>query len=404
MKTLGIGMVGARYGARLHWANYASLPEGLVELRGVCARTRSSAESLARDAKVGFVTDDLDALLARRDIDVVDICTEPASHHELAIRAARAGKHIIIEKPLTGYFGVPGDAEPIGRQVPKARMREGALANARAVQAAVQQSGVTFCYAENWLYSPPIAKLRRLVAASQGAILSLRAEENHSGSGSSMAREWKSAGGGALLRMGVHAVGCCLHLKHWEGELRQNRPIRPVSVVADVADLVHTPASERARASGAHRWIMSNPIDVESWADVVIGFDDGTRATVTVHDTGLGGLNTRVTAFMTDGVIKVNMTQNDAVETFAPDPGVFGDERFPERLETRAGWNHPSCDDDWFRGFSQELADFVGAIGAGRQPLSGIQLAVDCVDVIYAAYVSAEEGRRVSLGAVAERA
>jgi predicted dehydrogenase len=262
----------------------------------------------------------------------------------------------------------------------------------------VQQSGVTLCYAENWLYAPPIVKLRQLVAASQGAILSLRAEENHSGSGSTMARDWKSAGGGALLRMGVHAVGACLHIKQWEGVLRQNRPIRPVTVVADVADLIHTSASERARASGAHRWIMSNPVDVETWADVAIGFDDGTRATVTVHDTGLGGLNTRVTAYMTDGVIKVNMTQNDAVETFSPEPAAFGEERFPERLETRAGWNRPSCDEAWFRGFSQELTDFVTAIRAGKQPLSGIQLAVDCVDVIYGAYVSAEEGRRVSLG------
>lgn len=390
-------MVGARYGARMHGAIYASLPEGLVELRGVCARSRASAEAFARDAKLEFATDELDALLARPDIDVVDICTEPASHHEIAIRAARAGKHIIMEKPLTGYFGAPGDAEPIGHQVPKARMREGALANARAVQAAVQQSGVTFCYAENWLYAPPIAKLRKLIAASKGAILSLRAEENHSGSGSTMAREWKSAGGGSLLRMGVHAVGACLHLKHWEGELRLDRPIRPVSVVADVADLIHTPASERARASGAHRWIMSNPIDVETWADVAIRFDDGTRATVTVHDTGLGGLDTRVTAFMTDGVVKVNMTQNDAVRTFSPEADAFGEERFPERLETRAGWNHPSCDEDWFRGFSQEMGDFVAAIRSGKQPRSGLQLAVDCVDVIYAAYVSAEEGRRVSL-------
>jgi predicted dehydrogenase len=346
---------------------------------------------------VGFATDDLDALLARPDIDVVDICTEPASHHQVAIRAARAGKHIIMEKPLTGYFGVPGDAEPIGRHVPKARMREGALANARAVQAAVREHGVTFCYAENWLYSPPLAKLRKLVAASQGSILSLRAEENHSGSGSTMAREWKLAGGGALLRMGVHAVGACLHLKHWEGELRQQRPIRPVSVVADVADLMHSAASERARARGAHRWIMSNPIDVECWADVVISFDDGTRATLTVHDTGLGGLDTRVTAFLTDGVVKVNMTQNDAVRTFSPEPDAFGAERFPDRLETRAGWNQPSCDEDWFRGFSQEMLDFASAVRAGKQPLSGIQLAVDCVDVIYAAYVSAEEGRRVSL-------
>jgi predicted dehydrogenase len=397
MKTLGIGMVGARYGARMHLANYASLPEGLVELRGVCARTRASAEDFARDAKLPFATDDYDALLARADIDAVDICTHPASHHELAIRAARAGKHIIMEKPLTGYFGAPGDPEPIGLKVPKARMRDGALANAHAVRAAVRENGVTFCYAENWLYAPPIAKMRKLIAGSKGAILSLRAEENHSGSNSVYAREWKSVGGGALLRMGVHAVGACLHLKHWEGQVRLNRPIRPVSVLADTADLIHSAASERAQQAGAHRWIAANPIDVENWANVVIGFDDGTRANVTVHDTGLGGLNTRVTAFMTDGVLKANITQNDALETYAADAEAFGNEYFTEKLETRAGWNRPSCDEDWFRGFAQETADFVQAIRSGKAPHSGIDLAVDCVDVIYAAYVSSEEGRRVQL-------
>ena len=138
------------------------------------------------------------------------------------------------------------------------------------------------------------------------------------------------------------------------------------------------------------------------------GTDTGPELAVrrAVHRRGLryrvhrriSGLDTRVTAFLTDGVIKVNMTQNDAVKTFSPEPNAFGDERFPERLETRAGWNHPSCDEDWFRGFSQELSDFIACIRAGKQPLSSLQLAVDCVDVIYAAYVSAEQGRRVSLG------
>jgi predicted dehydrogenase len=100
---------------------------------------------------------------------------------------------------------------------------------------------------------------------------------------------------------------------------------------------------------------------------------------------------------MTDGVIKANMTGNDAIETYAPDAVVFQQEYFTEKLETKAGWNRPSCDEDWFRGFSQEIADFVGAIRDGREPLAGIDLAVDCVKVIYAAYVSAEEGRRVDL-------
>jgi predicted dehydrogenase len=356
-----------------------------------------SAAALAREHKIPFATDNYDALLARNDIDVVDICVPPALHHEFAIRAANAGKHVIMEKPLTGYFGEAGDVEPIGHHVPRMRMREGASRNAEAVRAAVSRNGIKFCYAENWVYSPPIEKMRRLMAASRGAVLELRAEENHSGSNSVFSRDWKSTGGGALLRMGVHSVGTLLHLKQWEGQLRLGKGIRPVSVLADTADLIHSRASARASDAGANQWISANPVDVENWANVVIGFEDGTRGTVMVTDVGLGGLNTRVTAFMTDGVIKANMTANDAVETYAPDASVFHDEHFTEKLETKAGWNRPSCNEDWFRGFTQEIEDFVGAIRDGREPCAGITLAVECVNVIYAAYQSAETGGRVSL-------
>jgi len=50
------------------------------------------------------------------------------------------------------------------------------------------------------------------------------------------------------------------------------------------------------------------------------------------------------------------------------------------------------------RGYPQELADFVDAIRARREPLSGARLARDVVEVIYAGYVSAATGRRVELG------
>ena len=397
MTTLGIGMVGARYGARMHLANYARMPRDFVAIRGVCSRTKESGAELAREARIAFVTDDYDSLLARDDVDVVDICVPPALHHTFAIRAAEAGKHIILEKPLTGYFGMAGDPEPIGSRVPRARMREGARNNAEAVREAVRRNHVRFCYAENWIYAPPIEKMRRLIAASKGSILELRAEENHSGSNSVFSRDWKSTGGGALLRMGVHSVGACLHLKEWEGQLRLGKGIRPVSVLADTADLIHSKASERAREAGANRWISADPIDVENWANLVIGFEDGSRGTVVVSDVGLGGLNTRVTAFMTDCVIKANMTANNTIETYAPDASVFSDEYFTEKLETKAGWNRPSCDEDWFRGFAQEIQDFVGAIRDGREPRSGMDLAVNCVNVIYAAYEAAEKGSRVTI-------
>ena len=74
---------------------------------------------------------------------------------------------------------------------------------------------------------------------------------------------------------------------------------------------------------------------------------------------------------MTDGVIMANMTSNDAIESFAPDTAVFGGEYFTEKLETKSGWNRPSVDDDWFRGFAQEIEDFVSAVQENREPRSG---------------------------------
>jgi hypothetical protein len=243
-----------------------TMSRDLVQVRGICSRTRESGETLAREGQLRFVTYDYASLVAREDIDVVDICVPPALHHDFAIRAADAGKHIILEKPLTGCFGAEGDPGPIGTCVPRALMREGARHNTEAVREAVRRNDVKFCYAENWIYATPIEKMRRLIAASKGSILELRAEENHSGSNSVFSRDWKSTGGGA-----------CLHLKQWEGQLQLAKAIRPAFVPANTADMIHSSAARRGGEVGANRWISSDPVDVENWANLVIGFENGSR-------------------------------------------------------------------------------------------------------------------------------
>src|SRR5271165_1265139 len=76
----------------MHLANYGKMSRDLVEVRGICSRTRESGDALARESRLAFVTDDYATLLARDDIDVVDICVPPALDHDFAIRAADAGK------------------------------------------------------------------------------------------------------------------------------------------------------------------------------------------------------------------------------------------------------------------------------------------------------------------------
>src|SRR3989475_5637987 len=267
VSPLRIGIVGARFAADLHATNYRPLRPARAALGAVCSRTPDEAARFARRHAIPRVFTDYHALVASPDVDVVDICATTDIHHEIAVAAARAGKHVIVEKPLTGAFC---DATE-----PREAMLAMALANAEAVLEAVAKAGVTLCYGEDFFYAPPLAKLRRLLDASGGAILELRAEESHSGSHAAYARRWKSAGGGALLRMGSHPVGAVLHLKHWEGLRRHGRPIRARTVLADVAQLTRLPTVAQER-----RYLATKAEDVEDWAVAVITFEDGTKATV----------------------------------------------------------------------------------------------------------------------------
>lgn len=384
MSALRVGIVGARFAADLHAVNYAHLRPGKVELTAVCARTREQVEVFAKHHRIPRVFTDHRQLVESPDVDVVDVCATTDAHHVIASDAARAGKHVIMEKPLSGYFGEASE--------PRDAMMAGALRNCDLVLEAVAKSGVTFCYAEDFVYAPPVAKLRRLMDASGGTILELRAEESHSGSHAAYARRWKTSGGGSFLRMGSHPVGVILQLKHYEGQRRHGRPTRAKSVFAEVAQLTRLPGIARDTLR-----MSTKAEDVEDWSVAIITFEDGTKATVHANDITLGGVRNTVTAYLTNAVVQANINPNNAVTAYAPDAAVWGDEYITEKVETKAGWQSPSPDEDWMRGYPQEFEDFVAAIAERREPLSGALLAREVVEVIYAGYLSAATGRRVEL-------
>src|SRR5215207_1151480 len=149
---LRVGIVGAGFVARIHAEAYRRIPGLGVELRAVCASRRERAERCAEEHGVERVAADLGELLADPAIDLVDLCVPNNLHAPFAIAAARAGKHVAVEKPLTGAFEHAGDAPAL---------LEEALASADAMLRACDEAGVRLCYAENWVYAPPIQKARR---------------------------------------------------------------------------------------------------------------------------------------------------------------------------------------------------------------------------------------------------
>jgi len=269
-----------------------------------------------------------------------------------------------------------------------------ALASADAVLAACREAKVRLCYAENWVYAPPVQKARRLLTAAGGPILRLVGEESHSGTHAPVNKRWDTGGGGSLLGKGCHPLGAALYLKADEGRRQHGRPIRPVSVSAETANLA---ATDTFRAAGPRFLNVVEGADVEDWGAMLIGFDDGTVAQIAAADTVLGGIRNQLVAYGARAMVICNINPNNVVQAYAPDGTVFGDEYLVEKLETKAGWSSPQPDEDWTSGYPQEIQDFMEAVAFGREPLSGGPLARDVTAVIYGAYLSAAEGRRVDL-------
>lgn len=383
---IGVGLVGAGFVARLHVDGYRHVRGVEVALRAVTAARPEHARAFAAELGIETAAKDLDAILADPAVTVVDLCVPPHLHAPMAIRAARAGKHVIVEKPLTGYFGPAS--------TPRAEMLTRALAAADEVLGACREAGVRLCYAENWVYAPPVQKARRLLAAGGGPILRMVGEESHSGTHAVANKHWETGGGGSLVGKGCHPLGAALYLKADEGRRLRGRPVRPASVLAEVAMLADT-AAYRATSPRFLRTV--DGADVEDWGSVLLTFDDGTVAQITGSDVVLGGIRNQLAIYAARSAILCSINPVDAVQAYAPEAAVFGDEYIVEKIETKAGWSFPQPDEDWMTGYPQEMQDFVEAMADGREPLSGGALARDVTAVIYGAYLSAAEGRRVEL-------
>jgi predicted dehydrogenase len=381
-----VGMVGAGFVAHLHAEGYRHVRGVDIDLRWVAEKRAEHATAFAAEFGIGKTASDIEVILADPEVDVVDLCVPNHLHAPMAVAAARAGKHVIVEKPLTGFFG---DAA-----TPRAEMLKRALASADEAIQACRTANVRLCYAENWVYAPPVQKAKRLLTASGGPILRMIGEESHSGTHAAANKRWETGGGGSLIGKGCHPLGATLYLKADEGLRLRGKPVRPVSVMAELASLADT-ATFKA-STPCYLRVVENS-NVEDWGSMLIVFDDQTVAQISASDAVLGGVRNQLAIYGAKAVVFANINPSDAVQAYAPDSKIFESEYIVEKIETKAGWTFPQPDEDWSSGYFSEMQDFVECVAFGREPLSGGQLARDVTAVIYGAYLSAAEGRRVDL-------
>jgi predicted dehydrogenase len=389
MTKVRVGLVGTGFVAELHMYAYKRVHG--VDAAVVAAVSRSDqVEAFAKKHQIAQTYRDYRSLLDDPAIDVVDICTPPALHAQMILDAVRAGKHVICEKPFTGYFGRPGDPAPIGKHVRKKAMYERVMAEMTELRAAIEGSGRLFMYAEDWVYAPALAKTLEILNATGDKILFVKAEESHSGSHAAHAAHWSMTGGGSLIRMGCHPLATVLYLKRVEARAR-GEVIGVRDVTADVGNVAACLApSERP-------FIKANPVDVEDWGMMTVTFTDGTKAMVLSGDMIMGGVRNLIETYTNSGSLFANITPNNQMTTYMTDETRLGSVYFTEKVDRKTGWQFVCLEEEWTRGYLQEIQDFMECVATGRQPLADLDLAYETTRIQYAGYWSAEEGRRIAL-------
>jgi predicted dehydrogenase len=389
MAKIRVGLIGSGFIAELHMRAFKRVYGLEVEVSVVASRGDHVLD-FAKKHGIPATHRDYRALLADEAIDVIDICTPPDLHGAMIVEAMRAGKHVICEKPFTGYFGRPGDRAPIGRHVPKSVMYERVMTEMEDIRAAAGASGRLFMYAEDWVYAPAVAKMAEILNATKDKILFMKGEESHSGSHAAHAAKWSLSGGGSLIRMGCHPLSTVLYLKQVEAAAR-NEVITVASVTADVGHVTAgLPPEERP-------FITARPVDVEDWAMLTLTFSDGSKGTVFAGDMILGGVRNSIEAHAGGGCLIANITPNNHLTSYLTDETRLGEVYITEKVDRKTGWQFVCLEEEWARGYLQEIQDFMECVALGRGPRSGIDLAFETMKVCYAGYWSAEEGRRITL-------
>ena len=380
-KTYRIGIAGAGFAASFHLEN---LPESGVKVVGVTSARAGSREAFG--AKYGLrVYSSVAGMLP--DIDILDICTPPSSHSDYIMAAAAAGKHVIVEKPLTGFFGSPAEFT-------KRQMLEEVRAETRRLRETVAGAGITLGYAENFVYAPSVQKEREIIEKTRSQILRLVGEESHNGSHSPVYGIWSVQGGGSLIAKGCHPLGAILYLKRKEGLARTGRPIRPAAVSARTHSITSLPAFEDLG------FIRSDYQDTEDYSFLHVVFDDGMVADITATDLVLGGIYDFVEVFANNHRTRCRMSPVNVMEVYNPKHEQFKDLYLVEKISSNEGWISASPEEGWSLGYGRELRDFVDAIRGGKAPESDLELAIDITLTLYAGYVSADDkGREVEVPA-----
>lgn len=344
MKPVKVAILGTGFITDIHMESYHRFVPG-AEVVAVYGRSAEKAKAFAVKYRIPQWYNDVDALIRDSGCDVVDICLPNYLHAEATLKAAAAGKHIIIEKPLSVT-----------------------LEEADAMIAACRNAGVKLMYAEELCFAPKYERVRQLVKEGAiGEIYMLKQSEKHSGPHSDWFYDINLAGGGVLMDMGCHAIG-------WFRWMLNNA--KAVSVYASMNTVLH-----KGRTKG------------EDNSVVIIEFENGVTAVAEDSWAKHGGMDDRSEVHGTGGVVYADLFMGNSAIAYSKNGYGYA----MEKADTTVGWSFTVFEEVFNQGYPHELRHFIDCVQHDRQPLVTGEDGRAVLEIIYAAYASAGQGRKIQL-------
>jgi predicted dehydrogenase len=356
MAPLRVAMIGHGFMGAAHSQGWRVAPRffdlpSAIEMSVVVGRRADAAAAAADRWGWAASATDWREVIARDDIDLVDIVTPGDSHAEIAIAALEAGKHVLCEKPLANTVD---EAEAMAAAAEKAFAR-----------------GVVAMVGFTYRRVPAVGLAKQLVAAGKiGRIQQVRA---------AYLQDWLAdpespltwrldkslAGSGSLGDIGAHAIDLSEHVTG----------MRLASVSGTLETLVtERPVMESASGLSGKGGTERGPVTVDDVALIVGRYDSGVLGTFEATRFATGRKNAlRLEVSGTTGAIAFDLEDMNALQFYdATQPE--GEQGFRRIQATEAvhpyvaAWWPPGHILGYEHGFSHQVVDLVRAIADGTQP------------------------------------
>jgi len=342
MRKIGCAVVGLGAIGPTHVKSVAALEETC--LVAVCYIVRDKAEKFAREYGCKAYTD-FQQVLDDPEVELVHICLPSGMHAKFGIRAAKAGKHVLVEKPI--------DVN---------------LEAADALIAACHENRVVLSCISQHRFDPDIVKMKEMLddgafgrVVFGGSYTKWFRDQAYYDSGD-WRGTWELDGGGSLMNQSVHYVDM---LQYLAGEIDE--------VTAYTGLMAH----ER--------------IEVEDLAVAIVRFKNGALGALEGSTVAKPGFHTRLDINGTEGSFII---ENDRVRICRPKDGYPYQESSPNDSTQPTGAGSAEVTGG---SHAREIRDVAIAITEGREPAITGEKARKPLAVILAVYESARTGKAVKV-------